>query len=393
MVQFGAGNIGRSFIGRLFSEAGFDVVFIDVDKTLVDLLNQRGGYPVVVKQLGRNDEVRQVRQIRAVDGRDQEAVVRELVQADYWATSVGLRALDSVLEGVARGLLARQSAGRPAVDLIIAENLRNGAELYRNKLKAWLPPGFPLESRLGLVETSIGKMVPLMPRKALDQDPLQLFAEPYDTLIVDRHGFLTGLPPLVGLKPVENVPAYVDRKLFLHNMSHAATAYLGYQADPTRKFLWEALEIPSVAVAVAGALGQSSQALLAEYPSDFTAKDLADHGADLLDRYRNRALGDTVYRVGRDLKRKLSREDRLVGACLLAARHGLPYDKIARVVKAALDFQACDEKGGRSPSDGEWIEKRGLVDDRQLLVEVSGLRPEDPGEVGVIEAILRAPRG
>jgi len=28
-VQFGAGNIGRSFIGQLFSRAGYEVIFIE----------------------------------------------------------------------------------------------------------------------------------------------------------------------------------------------------------------------------------------------------------------------------------------------------------------------------------------------------------------------------
>ena len=29
-VMFGAGNIGRGFIGQLFSESGYEVVFVDV---------------------------------------------------------------------------------------------------------------------------------------------------------------------------------------------------------------------------------------------------------------------------------------------------------------------------------------------------------------------------
>ena len=40
-VQFGAGNIGRGFTGQLFSESGFEVVFVDVVQSLVDLLNER----------------------------------------------------------------------------------------------------------------------------------------------------------------------------------------------------------------------------------------------------------------------------------------------------------------------------------------------------------------
>ncbi|MBA7563374.1 Mannitol-1-phosphate 5-dehydrogenase [subsurface metagenome] len=34
MIQFGAGNIGRSFIGQLFSRSGYEVVFVDINKKL-----------------------------------------------------------------------------------------------------------------------------------------------------------------------------------------------------------------------------------------------------------------------------------------------------------------------------------------------------------------------
>ena len=92
-VQFGAGNIGRSFIGRLFAEAGYRVVFIDVDSRLVSLLNERRSYPVVVKQNDRPDQVRLIGGVSAIDGRDREAVIDVLTQADGMATSVGQRGL------------------------------------------------------------------------------------------------------------------------------------------------------------------------------------------------------------------------------------------------------------------------------------------------------------
>ncbi|MGV3724844.1 MAG: mannitol-1-phosphate 5-dehydrogenase, partial [Actinomycetota bacterium] len=46
IVQFGAGNIGRGFMGQLFTEAGFEVVFVDVVPEVVSALNQRREYPL-----------------------------------------------------------------------------------------------------------------------------------------------------------------------------------------------------------------------------------------------------------------------------------------------------------------------------------------------------------
>ena len=240
-VQFGAGNIGRSFIGRLFAEAGYRVVFIDVDSRLVSLLNERRSYPVVVKQNDRPDQIRLIGGVSAIDGRDRAAVIDVLTQADGMATSVGQRGLQAVLPLLAAALELRAANNAPPLDVIIAENLRSAAAWFRQNLRPLLPEGFDLDSRLGLVETSIGKMVPIMPQDALNEDPLQLFAEPYDTLIVDRLGFRREVPALAGLKPVNNIAAWVDRKLFLHNMSHAALAYLGYQANPALTCCWQAM--------------------------------------------------------------------------------------------------------------------------------------------------------
>lgn len=372
-VQFGAGNIGRSFIGRLFAEAGYRVVFIDVDSRLVSLLNERRSYPVVVKQNDRPDQVRLIGGVSAIDGRDREAVIDVLTQADGMATSVGQRGLQAVLPLLAAALELRAANNAPPLDLIIAENLRSGAAWFRQNLGPLLPEGFDLDSRLGLVETSIGKMVPIMPQDALNEDPLQLFAEPYDTLIVDRLGFRREVPALAGLKPVNNITAWVDRKLFLHNMSHAALAYLGYQANSALTYCWQAMELPAVVDAVRAALLQSAAALNRAYPDDLPQEELAAHADDLLNRYRNRALGDTLHRVGRDLGRKLAREDRLIGACLLAAKHGLPFDSLVPPIRAALKFAAPDEQGRVGEADQRILQAVAERGPRAVLGEIAGL--------------------
>jgi mannitol-1-phosphate/altronate dehydrogenase len=45
-VMFGAGNVGRGFLGQLFSESGLEVVFVDVDPELVHALDQHREYTI-----------------------------------------------------------------------------------------------------------------------------------------------------------------------------------------------------------------------------------------------------------------------------------------------------------------------------------------------------------
>jgi mannitol-1-phosphate 5-dehydrogenase len=385
LIQFGAGNIGRSFIGQVFSRAGWEVVFVDVDPKLTGLLNERGTYTVAIKREGQADEFRSIGPVRAVDGRDAAAVAAELADADMASTSVGKNALPKVLPVIARGLAERRRLhGDLPLDIIIAENDREAPELFRRVLSAELGPSYPLEKLAGIVETSIGKMVPIMKAADLAGDPLLLFAEEYENLIVDAKGFRASLPNIPALHPVNPIAAYVDRKLFVHNLGHAAAAYFGWIAAAAAGgakpglSLSEVLLLPGVEAAARKAMNQAADALVKEYPASYSREDLNLHIEDLIFRFKNKALGDTVHRVGRDLRRKLSREDRITGAMLLCAKHSLPFDAIAAVYRAALEFAAPGENGELFPADAEF--RAGYADAgrnpavfRTLLREVSGL--------------------
>jgi mannitol-1-phosphate 5-dehydrogenase len=352
LVQFGAGNIGRSFIGQLFSRAGYEVVFIDVNKELIRLLNKQNQYKVIVKNNNLSEHTIVVKNVRAIEGKSIQKVAEEIQSATYLSTSVGKDALPKILPSIAEGLkLRNENKSTSSVDIIIAENIRNSSALIRECLEKLLPEGFDIDGTVGLVETSIGKMVPIMKNHDLKADPLQVFAEAYNTLIVDKNGFINAVPELSEIMAVNNIQAYVDRKSFIHNLGHAATAYLGFQYNPRFKYIWEVLEVPEIKSKVRNAMEQAAQALIAEYPSDFTSTDLKLHIDNLLERFQNRALEDTIYRVGKDLKRKLANDDRLIGAINLARKHNLSHFYISEIAKAAFLFYAKDENGLIFPPD------------------------------------------
>jgi mannitol-1-phosphate 5-dehydrogenase len=96
---------------------------------------------------------------------------------------------------------------------------------------------------------------------------------------------------------------------------------------------------------------QSADLLIALYPGEFTHDQLQDHIDDLLERFKNKALGDTIFRVGCDLYRKLSPEDRLVAPIKTAMKLHLPYDYILKALIAGITFRARDEKEMHHPSD------------------------------------------
>jgi len=354
IVIFGAGKIGRSFIGQLFGCNGYKVIFIDIDPVIVSLLNKRGNYRVVIK--GDKEEEIIVPEVGAVSALDSEKVAGEVSSAGIMAVSVGKNALEKVIPVIAKGLIKRsvESPDTP-LDIILAENMRSAAEFVREQLKKNLPSSFPVESMVGLIETSIGKMVPIMPLAELEKDPLVVFAEPYNTLILDGKGFKSPIPAIKGLAPKNNIKAWVDRKAFIHNLGHATAAYYGYSRHPDASYMYELLDDTEVLNFTRRVMLQSAEILKSAYPGEFTDADLEDHIDDLIHRFRNKALQDTVFRVGQDLPRKLSSDDRFMGAIHLAMQYMKPYDLILKAMSYGLSFRAKDETGNFFPSDTNFL--------------------------------------
>ncbi len=350
LVQFGAGNIGRSFVGQLFSRAGWEVVFIDIDERVVRELNRRGRYRVEIRD--REPETIIVTGVRAVSGNDIESVSDEVSTAELVATAVGKKALPHIMKPIAEGLMKRQalSPGR-TLDVVICENMLHGAQFFRAGLQKHLPVNFPLGETTGLVETSIGKMVPIMSTHDRAEDPLLVYAEAYNTLIVDKKGFRGAIPDVPGLDAKDNIKAYVDRKLFIHNMAHGVAGFVSHVFKPQYHFVWEAAKDPDILPVIREAMWESGEALLDEYPDEFSPASLNEHIEDLVHRFQNEALGDSIYRVGRDLYRKLGPDDRLIGSISLCRRQGVVPKRISLATACAFFFKAVDDDGSTLESD------------------------------------------
>ena len=379
IVIFGAGKIGRSFIGQLFSRSGYEVVFIDLDQQLVELLNLHQQYTVVIKS--DQDQVLNVQNVRAVSGSETEKVISELKTTDIVAVSVGKQALPKVLPVIAYGLKTRWEVDPDSkLDIILAENMRDAADFAHHELAKYLPEPEKLVN-VGLIETSIGKMVPIMSSEELAADPLRVFAEPYNTLILDRQAFVNPVPDVEGLAPKDQMKAWVDRKTFIHNLGHAATAYLGYLYDPEFKYTYEVLEVADLKQDVRSTMQQAAEMLLHKYPEVFDAKALTAHIEDLLYRFANRSLGDTIFRVGLDLNRKLSPDDRLAGAIRLCLQEKTSFDQILYTTIAGMYFRAKDENGNLFEGDksfAEHVSARGIS---VILKEVCGFEEKNHPQV------------
>lgn len=379
IVIFGAGKIGRSFIGQLFGTAGYNIVFIDVDPAVISLLNKQAGYRVVIK--GDNEEEIFVKNVKAISALDKYAVADAVATAGIVAVSVGKNALEKVIPVIAMGLTIRytDNPDKP-LDIILAENMRSAAEFTREQFRKCLPPAFPENTYVGLIETSIGKMVPIMPLAEVEKDPLVVFAEPYNSLILDGKGFKSPIPDVKGLAPKSNIKAWVDRKAFIHNLGHAAAAYYGYFHHPDMVYMYQILEDEKVLRFTRNVMLQSAEILRVVYPEDFTPAGLEEHIDDLLYRFRNKALQDTIFRVGQDLPRKLGADDRFMGSIHLGESNHMSYNLIIKAMSYGFFFRARDEEGNYFPPDENF--HRAIAENfESTLINVLHFDPAGDGKI------------
>ena len=362
-VMYGAGNIGRGFIGMLLSQAGYRVTFIDIAEPVVKALQEENTYPVRYVS-GEGYEDVWVENVTAVNGKDETAAAQAIAGCDIMATAVGARILPFIVPNIVAGLRLRWAQNKGPLNIIICENLMDANKVLENLLREQLTQAEQalFTETVGLVEASIGRMVPVQTEEMKDGHPLRVCVEQYGYLPVDKDGFRGEIPQIPNMVPVSPFDFYIKRKLYLHNMGHATCAYLGDLLGLT--YIYESIAVPEISLIVKNAMLESAAALADTYGTSIAP--ILEHVDDLLHRFTNQALQDTCARVGGDPARKLSGQDRLIGSGTLVAASGNIPAYIA--VGAAAGLRRLAAETGISQS---------LDNGKDLLLRTSGLTETD----------------
>ncbi|MCR2793710.1 mannitol-1-phosphate 5-dehydrogenase [Microbacterium sp. zg.Y625] len=363
-VHFGAGNIGRGFVGLLLHEGGYELVFSDVAADLVDAINQVDSYTVHEVGEGGTDKV--VTNFRAINSQvDPQAVIDEVATADIVTTAVGPTVLRFVAPHIVAGLAMRDPA-LPPLKIMACENAINATDLLRDEIRAQAEEGWDaIAGHAVFANTAVDRIVPAQaPGEGVD-----VTVEPFFEWAIEAPPFGGELPSIPGAHFVEDLAPYIERKLFTVNTGHAATAYFGARAGVDT--IAAALEESEIVSAVARALSETSALLVAKHGLD--PDDLTDYRETILRRFANPALPDTVWRVGRQPLRKLSRHERFVGPAAEAAERGLAVEGLVAAMGAALEFD--------DPEDPQSVDLQRLLreqDAATFTASVTGLDSDHP---------------
>ncbi|MGO3554987.1 MAG: mannitol-1-phosphate 5-dehydrogenase [Microbacterium gubbeenense] len=374
-VHFGAGNIGRGFVGALLHEGGYEIVFSDVAGSLVDAINAADSYTVhEVGDGGRDVTVTGFSALNSSESPD--AVAAEVASADVVTCAVGPTVLKFIAPVLVAGLRARVASARP-LQVMACENAIGATDQLREHVESLAGDEWPdLSSRAVFANTAVDRIVPGQPEGA----GIDVTVEPFFEWAIEQGPFDGDLPSIPGAHFVDHLGPFIERKLFTVNTGHAATAYHGALAGFEK--IADALSDPDIEQKVGSAISETSAVL--EQKHGFAAEDLAEYRRTIIERFKNPALPDTVTRVGRQPLRKLSRHERFIGPAAEAAEHGLGVAGLLAAVDAALAFE--------DPADEQAVELRAKLTSLSadaFTTEVTGLDPSHPLYAPVRDVVAR----
>ncbi len=335
-VHFGAGNIGRGFIGLLLSQAGYHVSFVDVAAPLVDDINTLGKYNVQIFGEAGKTLVENVSAINSNENLD--ALLDAIVEADIVTTAIGPNILKFIAPNIAKGLTKRIAVNKTPLNIIACENMVGGSTVLKNFVYQNLADDVKpeVEKLIGFPDAAVDRIVPLQK----NDEKLLVKVEPYAEWDVDSKGVVGELPAIKGMTLVDNLGAYIERKLFTVNTGHASIAYLAYQKGYTD--MSKAMQDEEIVAAARAVWAETSALLIDKYK--FAPAVHQKYIATTEARFKNPNLSDEVTRVARGPKRKLSAADRLVSPATQLIERGLVPYALAKVIAAALKFDYAEDK-------------------------------------------------
>jgi mannitol-1-phosphate 5-dehydrogenase len=379
-VHFGAGNIGRGFVGLILHRAGYEVVFADVVDAVIDALNSTPTY--LVKEVGIDSAEERVDNYRAMNSRqDEPAVIDEIASADIVTTAVGPTVLKFLAPVILAGLRKRPD-GAPALAIMACENAINATNALRDHMRALASDEeWPaLTAKAVFANTAVDRIVPAQSPDA----GLDVTVETYFEWAIERPPFGGNEPSIPDATWVDDLAPYIERKLFTVNTGHATTAYHGFARGI--KKLSDALADEVVRAAVEGVLAETKQLLVAKH--EFTDDAQQAYVDKILQRFANPYLPDTVDRVGRHPLRKLSRSERLIGPAAELAERSIRPEHLLATVEAALSFDVPDD-----PESVELQHVLRTLPAAEATERITGLKPADPLYADVLAVLERATGG
>lgn len=364
-THFGAGNIGRGFIGEILFNNGFEIDFVDINEAIIDALNTRNEYTIELA-----DEEKKQIHVNNVDGlnnkKNPDAVIASVAQADLVTTAIGPNILPFIAELIAKGIQKRREAseGRP-LDVIACENMIGGSQFLFGEVKKYLTDEDLeyVDQYVGFPNAAVDRIVPIQHH----DDPLFVSVEPFSEWVIDETQSKAKQLRLEGVEYVADLEPYIERKLFSVNTGHATVAYTG--AFSGYKTIDEAIEHDQVLEQLKFVLGETGSLLINKW--GFDQETHQKYINKIIGRFKNPYISDDITRVARTPIRKLGYDERFIRPIRELKERDLDYTHLLEVTGMILKYD--------DPNDEQSVELQKMLKEKALeevVAEVTGLKDE-----------------
>lgn len=337
VVVIGAGKTGRGFLGRLLQEAGKQIIFIDKDPALVDKLNTEKNYSVSF--FGNRRAPVLVDRYTAYGWEN-----ATLEDAELIFVSVGGQNLKDVGEKLSA--LLRQDK---RYYIITCENAAN--------------PVLRLKEAIGEKNVAVSEATVFC--TTIESDGYNINSENYPYLQCNAQLLEGYVPDIASVKAVDHFSNFLTRKLFTYNAASCVIAYNGALLGYTD--YGEAANDPTILALLDKNYAATNVAMCRQFGYDLEdQKEFADLSKT---KFCDKTIVDTIARNAREPQRKLSPNERIIGAAKLLQECGTDTSVLALTAAAALLYQ--------DPADAVWCSMQSENSYADLLKTLCGLQESD----------------
>lgn len=365
-LHFGAGNIGRGFIGLVLNQSGYALSFADVNAELIETLNKQRKYSV--KTLESNSLSFSVDVSYSYDiSNKQDKLIAAMLNFDLITTAVGPNILSKIAPIFARFLDVKFKANDDSfLNIIACENVVGGSEILRNEIFKLLDNKTIefAKKYVGFPNSAVDRIVPNQP---LD-DSLVVNVGPYFEWIIDSTK-IKGDLSIDQVTLTDNLEAFIERKLYLVNAGHAAIAYAGYLKG--YETIVESLQDISIYDHVFKQMMEAANLLSKKH--DFDVDDLKKFAIKTLDRFKNPYINDSIYRVARSPIRKLSPNDRFIKPLNELYQFKLKAENFEKSILDALQYSY--EEDDEAVKLQTMIKEDGLIMTLSIICNINKNHP------------------
>ncbi|WP_027121866.1 mannitol dehydrogenase family protein [[Mycoplasma] imitans] len=325
VIHFGAGNIGRGLIGHVSKINKVQLVFIDLNKELIDQINTKNQYTIIT--LPSNEKINISDCSGLVLGVDNPKIVEMITKASMITTSIGAKNLIGLVELIQQGLTKRNE-----IDKLSLACFENGYKASQNLYQQVIETNPELKDKLTYINVVVDRLVPNQRENQLDLLVEDFFSVWYSKQFHDS----TWLFKNGSIEIKTNYDNFFNKKFYGVNGLHFCIGLLGWLHN--KKYINETINDDLLKPIISQLVDELSVGI-----SKLINLDLNQTKAYLeknIERFSNKYLMDEIKRVCRNISQKFGKNERFIPVYEFLVNHDYKHqilDQIYSIGKKYMD--------------------------------------------------------